>query len=164
MHDVRWNQLPYMAQQWLGQLETWISHRKFEFFDLNVTFHHESASGGPSVPSMRVENCNLHGNSIMPTSKSVPPGRGHDWLTVVFDSYRRRWSVSACRFIADCNILIEELELSASLALILVNSLLCHIWKLVPPDVTHVISFTRLPLSQATIMDYEYLAILSVVY
>ena len=30
--------------------------------------------------------------------------------------------------------------------------LLCHIWKLVPPDVTHVINFTRLPLfSHATL-------------
>ena len=32
------------------------------------------------------------------------------------------------------------------------NSLFCHIWKLVPPDVMHVISFTRLPLfSRATL-------------
>ena len=43
---------------------------------------------------------------------------------------------------ADCNVLIEELELAVSLALIFVNSLLCHTWKLVPP---HMISFTRLP-------------------
>ena len=107
-----------MAQQRLGRLETQISHRKFKFFDLNVyTVGYESANRGPSVPSLRVENCNLHGDSIVPTSKSVPPGRGHDLVTVqidVFDSNRRRSSVSACRYIADCNALIEELELAAS--------------------------------------------------
>ena len=31
---------------------------------------YESASGGPSVPSPRVEDCNLHGNSIVLTSES----------------------------------------------------------------------------------------------
>ena len=62
----------------------------------------------------------------------------------------------ADRFIADCNVLIEELEQSVSLALILANLLLCHIWKLVPPDVTHVISFARLPLfSRATLKGSE---------
>ena len=75
VRNVRWNQLPYMVQQRVGWLERRISHRKFEFFDLNVTISYESASGGPSVPSLRVENCDLHGNSIVPTSKSVPPGR-----------------------------------------------------------------------------------------
>ena len=47
-----------------------ISHRKLEFFDLKGC---ESASGGHSVRSPCVENCNLHSNSIVPTSKSVPP-------------------------------------------------------------------------------------------
>ena len=70
----------------------------------------------------------------------------------VFDSYRRGWRISTCRFIAYCNVLIKELELSASLALILVNSLLCYIWKLVPPDITHVISFTRLPLFSSAML------------
>ena len=74
----------------------------------------------------------------------------------VFDSYRRGRSVSACRFIADCNMLIEEFELSTSLALILVNTcmsehaIMPYIWKSVTPDVTHVINFTRLsPYSRA---------------
>ena len=74
--DIRWNQLPYMVQQRVGWLERRISHRKFEFFDLNVTISYESASGGP------VKNCDLHGNSIVSTSKSVPPGRRHDRVTV----------------------------------------------------------------------------------
>ena len=58
----------------LAGLRGEISHRKLEFFELKGC---ESASGGPSVGSPCVENCNLHGNSIMPTSKSVPPGHGH---------------------------------------------------------------------------------------
>ena len=55
---------------------------------------------------------------------------------------------STCRFIADCNVQIEELELSVRNASFEpINSLLYHIWKLVPPDVMYVISFTRLPLA-----------------
>ena len=47
----------------------------------------------------------------------------------------------------ECNVQIEEFELSVrNSCLKLAKSLLCHIWKLVPPDVTHMISFTRLPL------------------
>ena len=47
----------------------------------------------------------------------------------------------------ECNVQIEELELPVrNLCLKPAKSLLCQIWKLVPPDVTHVISFTRLPL------------------
>ena len=69
-----------------------ISHQKLEFFDLNGC---ESASEGPSVPLLRVENSDLHGNSIEPTSKSVSPGpRGHDLVIMqisVFDSYQRDW-------------------------------------------------------------------------
>ena len=42
------------------------SHQKLEFFELKGC---ESASGGPSVRSPCVENCDLHGNSIVPTSK-----------------------------------------------------------------------------------------------
>ena len=55
--------------------------------------------------------------------------------------------------LADCNVQIEELELSVrNASLEPANLLLYHIWKLVPPDVTHVISFTRLPLfSRATL-------------
>ena len=52
----------------LAGLRDRISHRKLEFFDLNGC---ESASKGPSVPSPRVKNSDLHGNSIEPTSKSV---------------------------------------------------------------------------------------------
>ena len=37
VRDVRWKQLPYMVQQLVGWLERRISHRKFEFFDLNIT-------------------------------------------------------------------------------------------------------------------------------
>ena len=88
-----------MVQQRVGWLERRISHRKFEFFDLNITISYESASGGPSVPLLLVENCNLHGNSIVPTSKSVPPGRGHDRVTVqitVFDTQRRDRRASTC--------------------------------------------------------------------
>ena len=63
-----------------------ISHRKLEFFELKGC---ESASGGPSVLSLCVKKCDLHGNSIVPTSKLVPPGRGHNQVTIqiaVFDS------------------------------------------------------------------------------
>ena len=42
----------------LAGLKHGISHQKF---DLNVTIGHESASRGPSVPSLGIENCNLHG-------------------------------------------------------------------------------------------------------
>ena len=76
----------YMVQQRVGWLERWNFSPKF---DLNVTISYESASGGPSVPSLCIGNCDFHGNSIrMPSSKSVPPGRGHDRVTVliaVFD-------------------------------------------------------------------------------
>ena len=47
-----------------------ISHKKFKFFDLNITISYESASGGHSVPSLWVENYNLHSNSIVHSSKS----------------------------------------------------------------------------------------------
>ena len=57
-----------MAQQQVGQLVTWISHWKFKFF---TTIGYESASRGPSVPSLHVKNCNLHGNSIEPRCKSA---------------------------------------------------------------------------------------------
>ena len=63
-----------------------ISHQKLKFFELKGC---ESASGGPSVRSPCVKNSDLHGNLIVPTSKSVPPGRGHDQVTTqitVFDS------------------------------------------------------------------------------
>ena len=46
----------------LASLRHRISHHKFELF---VTISYESASGGPSDPSLGVENCNLHSNSIM---------------------------------------------------------------------------------------------------
>ena len=51
---------------------------------------------------------------------------------------------------ANCNDQIEELELLVRKSCLkLANSLLYHIWKLVPPDVTNVI---RLPLfSRATL-------------
>ena len=93
VRDIRWNQLPYMAQQRVGRLETQISTESSSSFDVKVTIGYESANGGPSVPSLRVESCDLHGNSIVPTSKSVPPGCGHNRVTVqiaVFDSYRTR--------------------------------------------------------------------------
>ena len=64
----------------LAGLRHRISHQKF---DLKVTISYESASGGPSIPSLGVENCDLHGNSIVPSSKSVPPGpHGHNWITL----------------------------------------------------------------------------------
>ena len=61
MRDVRWNQLPYMVQQQVG----WLERQNFSpKFDLNITISYESASGGPSVPSLYIKNCDLHGNSI----------------------------------------------------------------------------------------------------
>ena len=78
-----------MVQQRVGWLKRWNFSPKFESFDLNVTISYESASGGPSVPLLCIENCDLHGNSIVPSSKSVLPGCGHDRVTVqiaVFDS------------------------------------------------------------------------------
>ena len=50
----------------LANLRHGISHLKFEFFDLNIIISYESTSRGPSVPSLGVENCNLHDNSIVP--------------------------------------------------------------------------------------------------
>ena len=92
MRYIRWNQLPYMIQQLVGWLQRHISHRKFKFFDLNVTISYESASGGPSVPLLRVENCDLLSNSIVPTSYSFPPGGAHNEVTVqitVFNTQQR---------------------------------------------------------------------------
>ena len=63
------------------------------------------------VPSLRVENCDLHGNSIVPMSKSVPPGCEYDRVTVqiaVFDTQQGTEGPP----LADCNVQIEELELS----------------------------------------------------
>ena len=73
VHDIRWNQLPYMAQQRVGQLERGNFSLKARVFRSE---RYESASRGPSVPSVplpSVEDCNLYGNSIVLTSKSVPP-------------------------------------------------------------------------------------------
>ena len=64
----------------LAGLRHRISHRKFELFNLNVTIGYESASRGPSVPLVGVENCDLHSNSIVPTSKLVPPGCSMDTI------------------------------------------------------------------------------------
>lgn len=141
MHDIRWSQFPYVAQRRVGLLGT----QKFSPKDrvLQSKRCYVSVSGGPSIPSLYVKNCDLHSNSIMPTSKSVPPGHEHDWATVqiaVFDSQWRGWSISACWFIANYNILIEELKLSTSQVLILTNLLLCYIWKLASPDITHAIN------------------------
>ena len=77
-----------MVQQRVG----WLKRRNFSpKFGLNVTISYETASGVPSVPSFCIENCDLHVNSIrVPSSKSVPTGRGHDRVTVqiaVFDQY-----------------------------------------------------------------------------
>ena len=93
-----------MVQQRVGWLERRISHQKFEFFDLNVTINYESATGGPLVPSLRVENCDLYGNSIVPTSKSVElPCKSQ------FSTHSEGTEGPP---LADCNVWIEELELS----------------------------------------------------
>ena len=63
-----------------------ISHRKFELFDLNITIGYESASRGPLLG---VENCDLLGNSIVPSSKSVPPRRGHDRVTLQIEVFEK---------------------------------------------------------------------------
>ena len=94
MHGVRWNQLPYMAQQQVGQHQG-DRCRMFEFFDWYVTIGYESASKDASAPLLRVENCDLHGNSIV----SMPRwlwwnrlGREHDRVTVqiaVFNTQRK---------------------------------------------------------------------------
>ena len=52
-----------MAQQ-LAKIK---ANQEFEFFDQYVTIGYESASGDASIPFLRVENCDLHGNSIVPT-------------------------------------------------------------------------------------------------
>ena len=53
-----------MAQQQVGQNQGYRC-QEFEFFDQYVTIGYESASGDASVPFLRVENCDLHGNSIV---------------------------------------------------------------------------------------------------
>ena len=84
------------------------------------------------------------------TSKLVPPGHGHNQVTVQIAvsncSKGGEASLLADSYLIVLYCVIEEFELLASLALILNNSLLCHIWKLVLPEVMHVIRFTRLPL------------------
>ena len=120
-----------------------------------------SVSGDALSSSIWVENYDLHGNWLNRVHVQVKLS-GHDRVTVqitVFDSNRRDWRAFTCWFVADCNIQIKELELLVrNSCLKLANSLLCHIWKLVPPAVTHVISFTRLPLfSRATLKRSELL-------
>ena len=113
VHDVRWNQLPYMVQQRVGWLERRISHRKFEFFDLNVTISYESASGGPSVPLLRVENYDLHGNSIVPTSKSVSFHLGMNTIELPCKSqFSTRSEGTEGPPLADCNVQVEEVLLN----------------------------------------------------
>ena len=91
VRDVRWNQLPYMVQQRVDWLERRISHRKFEFFDLNITISYESANRGHSVPLLCVENSDLHGNFIVCTPRWKQIGCGHNRVTeqiTVFDTQR----------------------------------------------------------------------------
>ena len=52
-------------------------------FDVNG---YESVNGGPLVPLLCVESCDLHSISIVPTSKSVPPGHGHDPYKSLFST------------------------------------------------------------------------------
>ena len=154
MRDIRWNQLPYMAQWQVGQNQG-DRCRKFEFFDWCVTIGYESASEDASAPLLQVENCDLHdGNLIVSTPRWLwwsRLGHEHDRVTVqiaVFDTQLSDWRASACWF-----IMFRSKSLSFRWeipSLELANSLLCHIWKLVPPDVTHVIGFTRLPLFSHT--------------
>ena len=112
---ARWNQLPYMAQRQVGQNQG-DRCQKFEFFDQYVTISYESASKYASAPSLRVENCDLHGNSIMSTPRWLWwnwLGCEHDRVTmeiVVFDTRWRDWRASTCWFIV--LVQIEELELS----------------------------------------------------
>ena len=72
-----------MVQQQVGWLKRCISHRKFEFF---VTIGYESVSGGPPVPSLRVENGDLHGNFIVSTPRWNRLGSVQ---ITVFDTQRR---------------------------------------------------------------------------
>ena len=57
-----------MVQQPVGQNQGYRC-QEFEFFDQYVTICYESASGDASVPLLRVENCDLHGNSIVSTAR-----------------------------------------------------------------------------------------------
>ena len=66
-----------MAQQQVGQNQGYRC-QEFEFFDQYVTIGYESASGDTSVPFLRVENCYLHGNSIV----STPSGTDLDVGTI----------------------------------------------------------------------------------
>ena len=43
--------------------------RKFEFFDQYVTISYELTSKDTSAPLLQVENCDLHGNSIVSTPR-----------------------------------------------------------------------------------------------
>ena len=57
-------------------------YQEFKFFDQYVTIGYESASGDASVPFLRVENCDLHGNSIVSTPRWNRLRHGHDRVTV----------------------------------------------------------------------------------
>ena len=90
VRNVRWNQLPYMAQQQVGQNQGYRC-QEFEFFDQYVTIGYESVSGDVSVPFLQVENCDLHSNSIVSMPRWNRLRCGHDRVTVqiaVFDTRR----------------------------------------------------------------------------
>ena len=78
-----------------------ISHRKFEFFDLNATINYESANGGPSLSLLCVEHCNLH-NSIISTPRWNRLGCGHNRHT----ERMRRTILSTINSIHQCLFLL----------------------------------------------------------
>ena len=74
-----------------SELSSWRC-REFKFFDQYITNGYKSANRDASFPSLRVQNCDLHGNLIVSTRRWNRLRRGHDRVTVqitVFYTQRR---------------------------------------------------------------------------
>ena len=145
-----------MVQQQVGQNQGYRC-QEFEFFDQYVTVGYESASGDASVPFLPVENCDLHGNSIVSTPRWNRLKSGHDRVIVQIRSFRH-----TANGLKGLRLLIHSLSVRRTRAfgekfrLSSRPTRCCAIygsWFHLVPDVTHVISFTRLPLfSRATLI------------
>ena len=64
VRDVRWTDFHIWHNSKLAGLRHGFLTESSGSFDVNVTIGFESENGGSSVPSLRVESCDLHDNSI----------------------------------------------------------------------------------------------------
>ena len=117
VRDVRWNQLPYMTQQQVGRLEAQIFSPKFEVFYLNVTISYESASQGPSVPSLGVKSRDLHGkldHANVYYSLAEPDPYARVWLRETTSISRFHLSVDTFELPCKLKFLTHSEEAEAS--------------------------------------------------